>query len=279
MRHTPYRARQISPNTYVVDIGAVCYPYLLLGSEKALLIDSGMGNGNLREYLETITDLPIELVNTHGHFDHTLCNGYFDKVWMHPEAIAEVMAGTPEERTMNGKVPDFTAEPVTEGHVFDLGGRHIEVLETACHSPGDLMFLDHENRMLFTGDNLEAGQVLIFYGNAEYGATVARHLEIMKKIEARMDEFDIICPAHNGAPLDKSYVTYFIENDERILSGIEGTADLDSPSFAINEGAFAMDDEKKAVLRCSEWKGTALVYDSRRVYESKGLWKITGKGV
>lgn len=279
MRHTPYRARQINPNTYVVDIGAVCYPYLLLGTEKALLIDAGMGEGNLREYLETITDLPIEVVNTHAHFDHTLCDGYFDKVWMSPEAVKEVMGISAEQRTMNGKVPDFTAEPVSEGHVFDLGGRHIEVLETPCHSPGDLMFLDHENRMLFTGDNLEAGQVLIFYGNAEYGATVAQHLEIMKKIEARMDEFDTICPAHNGAPLDKSYVTYFIENDQRILDGIEGTADLGSPSFNVEGGAFGMDDEKKAVLRCSEWKGTALVYDVRRVYESKGLWNISNQGV
>ena len=67
MRHEPYRARKITKNTYVVDIGAVCYPYLLLGEDKALVIDTGMGKGNLREYLETITDLPMMVVNTHGH--------------------------------------------------------------------------------------------------------------------------------------------------------------------------------------------------------------------
>ena len=51
MRHEPYRARKITKNTYVVDIGAVCYPYLLLGEDKALVIDTGMGKGNLLEYL------------------------------------------------------------------------------------------------------------------------------------------------------------------------------------------------------------------------------------
>ena len=271
MRHEPYRARKIFPNTWIVDIGAVCCCYLLVGEKKALVIDTGMNPANLREYLETITDKPMMATNTHGHCDHTLCNGFFDEVYMHPEAIVDLKNGIEDTKKNFPTVPvDFEPTPIHEGHVFDLGGRHIEVFETPCHSPGDLMFLDRENRLLFTGDNLEVGQVLIFYGNEKIGATVKDHLNIMKKMEAHYDEFDFICPAHNGSPIDKSVMKDFIENDERILSGIEGTAELASPSF--NTDFFVPDPERRAVLRCSEWKGTWLVYDSRRVTESERLY-------
>jgi len=268
MRHSPYRARQINKNTWVVDIGAVCYSYLLVGEEKALVIDTGMNPANLREFYETITDKPMMVVNTHGHGDHTLCNGYFDEVYMHPNAIIDAKGGD----LGRDDVPTFKPIPVTEGHVFELGGRNIEVLETPCHSPGDLMFIDRENKLLFTGDNLEVGQVLIFYGNGEVGATVKNHLDIMKKIEARYDEYDYICPAHNGSPIDKSYVKYFIELDQMILDGKEGTSDLSSPSF--DPVRFGMSEERTKFMRCMEYKGLSLVYDIRKIYESKGLWGI-----
>ena len=185
MRHEPYRARKIFDRTWVIDIGAVCFCYLLEGDEKALVIDTGMNSANLRTYLETITDKPMMAVNTHGHGDHTLCNGYFDEVYMHPEAIIDANYGknsesqNPRER----EVPDYSPIPVEEGYIFELGGRRVKVFETPCHSPGDLMFLDLDARLLFTGDNLEVGQVLIFYGNNKVGGTVKRHHEILKKME------------------------------------------------------------------------------------------------
>lgn len=278
MRHVPYRAREFAKNTYIIDMGAICDCYLLVGAEKALLIDTGMGQANLRAYVETITDKPIMVVNTHGHMDHTLCNGYFDEVYMHPEAIIDSNGGKwSESEYKDGPWPDFNPIPVEEGYVFDLGDRHIEVLETPCHSPGDLMFIDKENKLLFTGDNLEVGQVLIFYGTDKVGGSVAQHLKMMKKVYERIDEYDMICPAHNGAPISKDHVQYYIENDERILSGIEGTSDIASPTFGVQpggDGPFSMSEERFSYLRCSEWKGTSLVYDVRRVEGSERLWHI-----
>ncbi|MBQ1376618.1 MAG: MBL fold metallo-hydrolase [Lachnospiraceae bacterium] len=277
MRHEPYRARKIFDRTWVIDIGAVCFCYLLEGDEKALVIDTGMNSANLRTYLETITDKPMMAVNTHGHGDHTLCNGYFDEVYMHPEAIIDANYGknsesqNPRER----EVPDYSPIPVEEGYIFELGGRRVKVFETPCHSPGDLMFLDLDARLLFTGDNLEVGQVLIFYGNDKVGGTVKRHHEILKKMEAYYDDFDFICPAHNGSPLHKSVLKDFIENDERVLSGIEGTAELPSPSFNIQ--MFLPNEERRKFIRCSEWKNTWLVYDIRRVFESERLFHV-GEG-
>lgn len=267
MRQVPFKAQKFNKNTYVIE-GVVCYSYLVLGETEALLIDTGMPQENLRTFVEQLTDLPVKVVNTHGHVDHILGNPYFDKVYMHPKAKEDAKEYYIQLKEKFGENGNFHIETVTEGYVFELGGRQLKVLECACHSPGDIALLDKENRILFTGDNLESGQVLLFYGDAKTGASVAGHLEIMKKFNKYSDEFDIICPAHNGTPLDKIYLQWMIENDEKILSGEEGTAEIYSPSF--NE-SFPINVDREFV-RCSEHKGTAVVYDKRRVNKSERLY-------
>ena len=104
--------------------------------------------------------------------------------------------------------------------------------------------------------------------------TVKRHHEILKKMEAYDGSIDFICPGHNGAPIHGSVLKDFIENDERVLAGIEGTAELPSPS--IRTEFFLPDEECRRFIRCSEWKNTWLIYDVRRVYESEGLFYVSG---
>ena len=54
--------------------------FLILGEDKALLWDTGMGIGRLRSLTEKITDLPIVVLNSHDHFDHIGGNAEFDEV-------------------------------------------------------------------------------------------------------------------------------------------------------------------------------------------------------
>ena len=270
MRLEPFKARKFNKNTFVIE-GKGSASYLLLGERKALLIDTGMRPDNLGTFIRTLTDLPVVVVNTHGHCDHITGNIYSDDVYMSQGAVAdaEKFYETMKEQGLKG---NYQIKVTSEGDIFDLGGRTIEVIEIPCHSPGDLDFLDRENRLLFTGDNLEVGQVLIFYGNVEEGATVEGHLEIMNKLKQRENEFDLICPAHNGFPIDKCYLQYMIENDCKILDGIEGTAEIHSPTFPPNN-VFDIDYN---YIRCSFHKGTSLVYDKRRIRkaDSKGLYHL-----
>ena len=67
-----YRANLIPINEYTTlidDAGSSC-AYLITGKEKALLIDTLNGVENLADIVRTITDLPVMVVNTHGHIDH-----------------------------------------------------------------------------------------------------------------------------------------------------------------------------------------------------------------
>lgn len=54
-----------SPGDWTISYGNV-YCYLLVGSERALLFDTAYGEGNLREFVEEITDKPVMVVNSHG---------------------------------------------------------------------------------------------------------------------------------------------------------------------------------------------------------------------
>ena len=69
---TAYVAKDVLPGVIMIHDYANDKMFLLKGSRKALLIDSGMGTGNLRNVVrERIGSLPLEVIFTHFHGDHT----------------------------------------------------------------------------------------------------------------------------------------------------------------------------------------------------------------
>ena len=46
------------------------HSYLLLGRDRALLLDTGLGVGDLRREVEALTDRPVTVALTHVHWDH-----------------------------------------------------------------------------------------------------------------------------------------------------------------------------------------------------------------
>jgi len=198
------------------------YLYLLEGAERALLIDTAWGCGDLRSYVETLTSKPVVVVNTHGHIDHRGGNGWWPEVHMHADAAADA-DGPRAPDSLEVPYPDYTRVFVGDGHTFDLGGREVEVIEIGAHASGSIALLDRETRMLFCGDEVESGQVLLFdYGTNEESVQkrlIERHLGNMQKLQTRSSEYSCLCPAHNGAPIAASYVDDFVALDRMILEG------------------------------------------------------------
>ena len=269
-----FARRLIRPDTWIVNelLIAACSTHVLIGKEKALVIDPGENERSIRNYIEeSITSLPLMVANTHGHFDHTGSNGQFRDC---PIYMSE-FAATECKNIHAGKDPalfptDYEPITIRDGHVFDLGDREVEAIAIGCHSPGSLAYLDRKYRILFAGDEIDSGQVLIHDMKGTGFPNVERYYNNLLKLKARAGEFDMICSAHNGSPMDASILDAFIENCERILSGIEGKRELSSISFLTEfpgdpRGAQVKKMREDPRYRRSEWKGSSIVYNIHQI--------------
>jgi glyoxylase-like metal-dependent hydrolase (beta-lactamase superfamily II) len=148
-----YTSQELAPGIRVIYDFDNDKMYLLTGSQRALLIDAGMGSGDLRGYVESFTgDLPLDVFITHGHPDHIARMGQFQAdcdVYMHLDDLPMVQRFV--ER-LGFEIDLDQIEDVREGFVFDLGDRQLEVYHVPGHSPGCQVLLDKENGMLFSGD-------------------------------------------------------------------------------------------------------------------------------
>lgn len=222
-----YLSWKINEDTWIINfMGGSQNMYLLEGGERALLIDTGWGAGNLRAYVEKLTAKPVTAALTHGHLDHSGGCGEWESVLMLPGAQADL-------RTCRrlpfdiGRLPhpDFEHKLVQDGDVVDLGGRTVELLDISAHSNGSLAFLDQKNGYLFVGDELESAQVLMYQVSEESGVPfvldqrLRAHHANMLRLKELEGEWNAIFPAHNGAPIAKSYLDDTIALTERIYAG------------------------------------------------------------
>ncbi len=188
--------------------------YLIVGSRRALLFDTGMGMGDLRKAVDQLTRLPITVLNSHTHFDHIGGNWQFQTILGvdNPAARHNAEGATHEqlrdvvmpERFCGDPPPGFKPESyaippfkvsgyVKEGEVLDLGGRKVEVLLTPGHAPDALCLLDRENRLLFTGDTFYAGPIFLYVPDTDLAA-YSRSLERLTKL---VPHLDLLLPSHN----------------------------------------------------------------------------------
>ena len=152
-----YRPYKITEDTYVISfMNGSQYMYLLEGKEKALLIDTGWGAGNLRGFVEGLTSKEILVANTHYHPDHAGSNGEFEEVMMSwGWAMDKASVDTPGIGPFDHSTlpyPDYKHSVIGTGSVIDLGGRKIEVFNAKdAHCFSSLFFFDRENGMFFCG--------------------------------------------------------------------------------------------------------------------------------
>jgi glyoxylase-like metal-dependent hydrolase (beta-lactamase superfamily II) len=136
--------------------------YLLFGSERALLLDTGDGGidlanvvgGLIEQWLAARGQASIELVvvNTHAHGDHTAGNPMF-------EGLPGVTVVPPSVSALSAFFgiddwPDATA-------IYDLGDRAIDVVPIPGHQASHIALFDHGSGWLLTGDTLYPGRLYI----------------------------------------------------------------------------------------------------------------------
>jgi hydroxyacylglutathione hydrolase len=133
--------------------------YLLLGSQRALLIDTGaVSDAREMPLAQTVRallpqpDFPLTVVHTHGHLDHRSGDGQFVG-----DARTEIVGTTLEDVTRHFHFSDW---PNSSARI-DLGERFVEVLPTPGHYPSELSYYDPETGLFFSGDFFLPGRLLI----------------------------------------------------------------------------------------------------------------------
>lgn len=211
--------------------------YLIIGSQKAALIDTGMGFVPIRPVIEKITPLPVIVLNTHWHFDHIGGNIEFDTagisnieselasksignqtltaVYVQPcinQGVPMPERFKPEKYRIRGVTPQFE---IHDGDRFDLGGRVLEAVATPGHTKGSMSFLDSHTDTLICGDLLYPGTLYAHFTDSdlhEYIQSLAR-LNQMKKWFSRL------LGAHNEPQIHPEFITHVLSVMRQIKSG------------------------------------------------------------
>lgn len=231
--------------------------YLILGTKKALLFDTGMGISNIRKLVEGLTSLPVSVLNSHTHNDHVGDNWRFDDIYgmdtdftrtnakgSHEDAQAELAPGELCGDLPHGFNPQaYFTRPfhishwLHDGDKIALGGRTIEVIATPGHTPDSIALLDEKNGLLFTGDTFYAGPIYLYRPETDLDAYVAS----VKRLAALVPKLQLLLPAHNEPVADPAYLPKVVAAIQQVRSGKLKTVDQrGTPVYAFSGFSFRM---------------------------------------
>ena len=231
MRTRLYPMVQFKKDTWEIDEFDCASMFLMVGTEKAMLIDCGMGIGDLAGAVRQITDKPLITVLTHNHPDHSGNARQFPEIWMKKEDlsmpvpwdtelrrsdirhIARRVKGcsvtpynmfhlypydletdllSPEEE---GPMPEI--HDIADGQQFDLGGgRIVTAYDCPGHTAGEIVLLDRQDRILFAGD----GIIQHLWLQLKESLPVRTQIQSMERLLPLRNTFDMILHGHNQTP-------------------------------------------------------------------------------
>ena len=214
---------QLSPDLFRITeprchrwVRANCF--LILGRERDILVDSGMGIAALRPILDRLSSRPRLVFTTHAHIDHVGSHPEFadcdilvhpteadelarpgQRGLLFPERSAEEIAaflrsGIDPSRFMVEAVPFVGYDPesyqrapvkptrlASEGDVVETGDREFQVLHLPGHSPGSMALWERSSGSLFSGDAIYDGIIIDNLPGSDvevYRATMKRIAEL-----------------------------------------------------------------------------------------------------
>ena len=284
---TYFRAEETFPGIFVItqpwhkpdSLPMFCY--LIVGTKAAIVYDSMLGYGNLRKFCETVTDLPLLMVNSHFHGDHAAGNFDFDCCYIHPYDLPGIYHGFAENteemyrQAVATSIPEFIPNirvedmcairpmktfPIFDGDVFDIGDRELTVVHVGGHSPGSIMLLDPVYHVAFSGDTCN-NDTLLLNGDSirEYLGGILH----LRKFTAGI----LYCfGGHESFPA--SVIDEQIELCMKILEGTDDhyRCEIEFPPGNVHMALFGA--EMKSLYRRTDGKDANIQYTEDVVFES-----------
>lgn len=205
------------PHVHVLEQANI---FLVEGTERDLVIDSGMGVAPLLPFvdsLRTALDKPLVNVSTHTHIDHIGGVHEFAERLVHPLEADEMAVPSGLHSLFRDEIPEsllrlfeksgypplwellIDALPhdgydprsyrlngaratglLDEGDTVDLGDKRYSVIHLPGHSPGGIGLFEESTGVLFAGDAIYDGP-LIYEGP---GMSVADYMATFDKLRA-----------------------------------------------------------------------------------------------
>ncbi|WP_419661055.1 beta-lactamase domain protein [Desulfosarcina variabilis str. Montpellier] len=204
---------QIDNKTYIISEyrhWEETHCYLLNGSERSLLIDTGLGIGNIHDEVTKLTYKPVTAVATHIHWDHIGGHKFFPDFYAHEnelnwlsgefpltiEQIKEMVVDRcdlPEGYDVN-KYEFFQGEPASvlkDNDIISIGDRFVQVVHTPGHSPGHMCFWEKDRGYLFTGDLVYKDTLFAYFPSTDPEA----YLNSLERVSALPVKY--VFPAHH----------------------------------------------------------------------------------
>ena len=256
--------------------------YLVEGMDRAVLIDTGVGVGDLKSVVAGLTDKPVTVLLTHGHVDHALGAVGFDDVRMNPldkGVYAEHCdfggrKGYVMGSAMQGGDPALVASitdadylepraaedfaPLAAGDAFDLGGVTVEMLRGAGHTPGSLTILIPEWRVLLLGD--ACNQFTFLFDH--WASPVPVYREMLLALKAETDgRYDRVLVSHGMGEGSADVLDNVIAVCDDILCGNADNMPFQSP---LGTGLIAKAMDFSRFCRADGKEGN-IVYDPNKL--------------
>ena len=222
--------------------------YLLCGTNKAILIDTGLGVADIKKVTDGLTPLPITVMTTHAHWDHIGGHKYFDDIAVHeaekdwlsikfPIPLQVVKRNLmhqpcnfPEEFNLDDYqiYQGVPQKILNDGDCINLGNRTLTVIHTPGHSPGHCCFYELERKYLYSGDLIYRGCLDAFYPTTDpqlFGQSV-------KKVS--LLDIHRVLPAHHqlAIPVD------IVNRIDKAFSGLEDSRKLKQGNGIFDFGDF-----------------------------------------
>jgi glyoxylase-like metal-dependent hydrolase (beta-lactamase superfamily II) len=229
--------------------------YLVLGSRRGLLFDTGMGIGNLKALTQQLTPLPVMVLNSHTHDDHVGNNWQFDSVYsLHTGFSQKNALGSREDAQAEiqpsevcGELPQgfdrdaYATRPwkiagwIHDGQRIELGERTIEVIATPGHTPDSISLFDAANGLLFTGDTFYPGTIWLYRPETDptaYGKSVHR-------LAALAPHVKMVLGAHNVPVASPDVLTQLAAAFDKVRTGSVPPAPEGAGKVVYKVGAIA----------------------------------------
>ncbi|CAF3377231.1 unnamed protein product [Rotaria sp. Silwood1] len=239
--------------------------YLVIGSKHSLLIDTGMGIGNIQQVIQSLipSTTSLKMINTHTHHDHIGDNWRFSgKILGVRSDFTEYNAQGTIEEAQNELKPgmiwekylpedfnpkDYRIRPfqintyVKEDDRIDLGqGQELQIISTPGHSPDSISILNEKERLLFAGDVFYQGPILLYRPETN----LQDYLISLEKLAKISTKFDLVLPGHNIPNVESKLIMKAAKAMQEIMNGKlipKKTDDGKYDEYSFGEFSFVID--------------------------------------